>query len=113
MKLFKSFCKKELINRGVTLRNQKIAFSKKDLITFKYFIFALKIKNIFKNNFYNCGKYMFKNCKKQLKIHQRILLIGNVFQTILKTQKLEKIKVLKELLNFHNIIKKSKFTNFK
>ena len=107
MKLFKSFCKKELINRGVVLRNQKIAYSKKDFETFKYFIFSLKLKIIFKGIFKNCGKLFFQNCNKRVKISQRIQLIGNIFKKLLKTQKLEKLNVIKVLINNNTYFKKS------
>ena len=100
MKLFKSFCKKELISRRVTLRNQKIGFSEKDLIIFKTCLLVLKMSIIVYQQRKQKGRNFFKFLKYQGALKTRIQFVGNVLRISTKKENLEKFSVIKELKGF-------------
>jgi hypothetical protein len=100
MKLFKSFCKKELIARRITLRNQKIGFSEKDLMIFKTCLLVLKLSLIVHEKKKIEGEVFFKFLEYQKATKKRIQLIGNMLKISSKTQNLEKFSVLRELKDF-------------
>jgi hypothetical protein len=105
MKLFKSFCKKELISRRVVLRNQKIGFSEKDLVIFKTSLMILKLSLIVHDQKKQKAKIFFKFLEYQRAIKKRLQLIGNMLQISTKKENLEKFSVLRE---FKIFLKKSR-----
>lgn len=100
MKLFKSFCKKELIARRITLRNQKIGFSEKDLSIFKTCLLVLKLSLIVFEKRKIEGNLFFFYIEYQKATQKRIELIGNMLKISSKTQSLEKLSVLRKLKGF-------------
>lgn len=100
MKLFKSFCKKELISRRVILRNQKIGFSEKDLFIFKTSLLTLKLSLISFDQRKSNGRELFRLLEYQGAIRRRIQLMGTLLKTCTKTENLEKLSVLRELKGF-------------
>jgi hypothetical protein len=100
MKLFKSFCKKELISRRVILRNQKIGFSEKDLVIFKTCLLILKLSLITHDQRKKKAKIFFKHLEYQKAIKKRIQLIGNMLNISTKKENLEKFSVLREFKRF-------------
>ena len=100
MKLFKSFCKKELISRRVVLRNQKIGFSEKDLVIFKTCLLILKLSLITHDQRKKKAKIFFKYLEYQKAIKKRIQLIGNMLNISTKKENLEKFSVLREFKRF-------------
>lgn len=100
MKLFKSFCKKELISRRVTLRNQKIGFSEKDLMIFKTCLLVLKMSIIVRHHKKQKGKVFFKFLAYQGALKKRMQLIGKMLRISTKKENLEKFSVIKELQGF-------------
>ena len=111
MKLFKSFCKKELISRRVVLRNQKIGFSEKDLVIFKTSLLILKLSLIFHEHKINKGREFFKFLEYQGAIKKRLQLIGNMLQISTKKENLEKFSVLREFKIFLQKSRQGKANN--
>lgn len=100
MKLFKSFCKKELISRRVILRNQKVGFSEKDLFIFKTSLLTLKLSLLAHDHRKRRARAFFKLLEFQGAIKRRMQLVGTVLKLSTKTENLEKFSVLRELRAF-------------
>lgn len=100
MKLFKSFCKKEFISRRITLRNQKIGFSEKDLSTFKTCLLVVRLSLLVVSRRLDQGKAFWKFLLYQRAIKRRLQLVGNMLKVSTKTEHLSKLLVLKNLRRF-------------